>query len=953
MQEVTIRQRSAFKHFVNVDQPGKELCWNFFTRRKNISFGLYRKVNRAYGETGTYVLQSGTLREVGKSFVVVGSDGDEKTSAPSSPLVPRSKGTTSAVTPPEFAEYPPGLGALKDNASAKSFSESTEGSASGRRRKKESFIDPELVEIMPVTHYDSSKFTVKGSFYVEEPGIYVLLWDNTFSMNTSKKLFFFVALKDVEPSQAPVRKEMENWLLKKGNKKMQGFQKRWVTVDTNGTLSYYKHPGSFCRGSVELPKAAVHLDHDRSLIDIDSGQALYHFKAQSPQDFQAWISVLQRFTLAKTMSLGRESESGGKLIPDDDDAGSPWDGTAKGAMDPDLGDVQRKAENMVITLTNELGRLKELVESSRGRMDQRSQMKDFTLILNSISDVIANALSNANNMQRELYSYGETVRSQRERSHDAIQQTESALHACLADNNRVRRRFGLEPVTLTSFIAHASTTSLHLNNFHKAGSITSSMRDDVFYDAEEGGDSDDEESVESDSMHEAEEGLSSDEEFEDDDEGSNESFTPNRRSRQASTASTSGGATVTQPIPPAKDETSKVAMPIQPLPIVRRTKLPAPTVSMQNVSIMGILRNNVGKDLSTVAMPIALNEPLNLLQKLCEELEYCELLDQAASITDPVDRLALIAAFAVSGYASTIHRAGRKPFNPLLGETYECVREDKGFKFVSEKVSHHPPIMACHAESPNYIFFQDSQVKTKFWGKSMELIPTGTVHVAFPALGEHYTWTKVTTCMRNVFSSGRYLEHYGIMKITSHSSGHYCELSFKESGYFASAKNEVVGTICGPKGQKLMSLSGNWDKSLQKFHESAPNALEVVWRARPNPPNHPEIYGFTSFALELNELTPDLEGLLPITDTRYRPDQRMYEEGRDEEAEREKQRLEQKQRDHRKMLESRGEQWHPQWFDLRPEEYSNGNRSWHYKGGYWEARGKFEKVLDLWSSQSF
>lgn len=42
-------------------------------------------------------------------------------------------------------------------------------------------------------------------------------------------------------------------------------------------------------------------------------------------------------------------------------------------------------------------------------------------------------------------------------------------------------------------------------------------------------------------------------------------------------------------------------------------------------------------------MPIALNEPLNLLQKLCEELEYCELLDKAAAIPDPVDRLAVIA----------------------------------------------------------------------------------------------------------------------------------------------------------------------------------------------------------------------------------------------------------------------------------------------------------------------
>lgn len=33
-------------------------------------------------------------------------------------------------------------------------------------------------------------------------------------------------------------------------------------------------------------------------------------------------------------------------------------------------------------------------------------------------------------------------------------------------------------------------------------------------------------------------------------------------------------------------------------------------------------------------------------------------------------------------------------------------------------------------------------------------------------------------------------------------------------------------------------------------------------------------YGFTRFAIELNEMTPELEKLLPPTDTRFRPDQR-------------------------------------------------------------------------------
>ena len=48
-----------------------------------------------------------------------------------------------------------------------------------------------------------------------------------------------------------------------------------------------------------------------------------------------------------------------------------------------------------------------------------------------------------------------------------------------------------------------------------------------------------------------------------------------------------------------------------------------------------------------------------------------------------------VAAFSISAYGSSNARASHKPFNPLLGETFECIREDKGFKYVAEQVSSH------------------------------------------------------------------------------------------------------------------------------------------------------------------------------------------------------------------------------------------------------------------------
>jgi hypothetical protein len=49
-----------------------------------------------------------------------------------------------------------------------------------------------------------------------------------------------------------------------------------------------------------------------------------------------------------------------------------------------------------------------------------------------------------------------------------------------------------------------------------------------------------------------------------------------------------------------------------------------------------------------------------------------------------VERLLWVGAFAVSGYSSTAGRTS-KPFNPLLGETYELVHAQKGLRAVVEK----------------------------------------------------------------------------------------------------------------------------------------------------------------------------------------------------------------------------------------------------------------------------
>ncbi|TSK34748.1 Oxysterol-binding protein-related protein 3 [Bagarius yarrelli] len=362
----------------------------------------------------------------------------------------------------------------------------------------------------------------------------------------------------------------------------------------------------------------------------------------------------------------------------------------------------------------------------------------------------------------------------------------------------------------------------------------------------------------------------------------------------------------------------------------RRSLLPSPSPNTSNISLWNILRNNIGKDLSKVAMPVQLNEPLNTLQRLCEELEYSELLDRAAHTQDPFERMVYIATFAVSGYASSYYRAGGKPFNPVLGETYECDRPDRGFRFIAEQVSHHPPISACHAESKNFIFWQDVRWKNKFWGKSMEIVPVGTTHVVLPGLGDHYEWTKVTSCIHNILSGQRWIEHYGEICIKNTISDIcQCKVTFIKAKYWNSSMNEVEGTIVDHKGKVIHKLFGKWHESI---YCGSPPSATCIWRINSMPADYEQFYGFTKFAIELNELDPQTKPLLPRTDTRLRLDQRLLEEGNIEAAETQKQRIEQLQRDRRRVLEENNMTHQPRFFQKSKDD------TWVSNNTYWNLR---------------
>ncbi|KAF2202838.1 hypothetical protein GQ43DRAFT_391275 [Delitschia confertaspora ATCC 74209] len=383
-----------------------------------------------------------------------------------------------------------------------------------------------------------------------------------------------------------------------------------------------------------------------------------------------------------------------------------------------------------------------------------------------------------------------------------------------------------------------------------------------------------------------------------------------------------------------------------------RQKLAMDEDNRPKISLWAILKSMIGKDMTKMTLPVSFNEPTSLLQRVAEDMEYTDLLDTAAERLDSTERLLYVGAFAASEYASTIGRVA-KPFNPLLGETYEYARPDKGYRFFIEQVSHHPPIGAAYAESKKWEYWGESAVKSKFYGKSFDINPLGTWFLRLrPSSGgeELYTWKKVTSSVVGIITGNPTVDNYGLMEIRNWTTGEVCQLDFKPRGWKASSAYQVAGKVMTADGKTRWSIGGRWNDKIYarltpgfldaevdriKHDKHNEEKASLIWQCHERPTGIP--FNLTPFVVTLNALPDTLRPVIAPTDTRLRPDQRAMEDGEYDFAATEKNRVEEKQRKKRREREARGEEFVPRWFSKGRCKVT-GEEYWVFNREYWRIR---------------
>lgn len=805
--------------------------------------------------------------------------------------------------------------ALKPQSDGAGISESNNSSSTSLSRKRSNSslsLEDKLKQsaLVKVHSYGTlnGNLLFKNELKVEKGGVFAFIFDNTFSKSYSKKVLFnkfFLETNDNPnrpvlnsssssiniPSHGQIHPNkgqyLQGFLLKKKRKKMQGFTKRFFILNFKYyTLSYYMNENSLkTRGEMPVNLATISAFKDENTFIIDSGMEIWTLKTLNQEDWDNWTNALNFIKFNSTNSVGPNTgiSSSTTLAPPSHAPPPPPPPTDHTHVSNIREVDEESKEEQLIVIDSKIEELSQQFKSLESEFDHRS-LSETKAQLSDLSFYVKNLLANQS-------------------------------HASKRD---------AEGTGYTS----PTATSIFSQEFFDA----QERYDDIDNITGIGATNEDDEESSSIDNHVLLFPTSKT-------EGRSTGYQVDLSSSSSSAVSITAGLS-NKAVDNIELDNDICPLPME--PIKRRNNIKSTTTTPP--SLLSFLRKNVGKDLSTISMPVTSNEPITILQKMAETFEYSHLLDEAIKETNDDIKMLKIASFAISnlGAMRPKERNLRKPFNPILGETFELVREDLGYRFLAEKIHHKPQIFAISCESKDWEVSFCLNPEQKFWGKSIELINNGTVTLSFKTTGEVYKWQQPTTLLKNIIAGDRYTEPANSISISS-SIGLKSVIGFKKpsGGIFSGGKaEEVLIEVFGAKGQNHdLFVSGKWTSELSIQSSKDKNMNEKIWQTSPLLKDFEHRYGFGAFTANLSEITSIEKGFIPFTDSRFRPDVQAYENGDLKNAEILKLEVEQKQRDRRKVLSDANKSHLPSFFvkvgddDMDYEiirgEYSYWNRRKH------------------------
>uniref|UniRef100_A0A8C4QIT4 Oxysterol-binding protein n=1 Tax=Eptatretus burgeri TaxID=7764 RepID=A0A8C4QIT4_EPTBU len=244
----------------------------------------------------------------------------------------------------------------------------------------------------------------------------------------------------------------------------------------------------------------------------------------------------------------------------------------------------------------------------------------------------------------------------------------------------------------------------------------------------------------------------------------------------------------------------------------------------------------LGMDLTKVVLPTFILERRSLLEMYADFFAHPELFTRIAECTEARGRMVAVVRWYLSAFhAGRRGSVAKKPYNPVLGEIFQCswtldapegddaaelVTDgpvpsvtQRDVSFISEQVSHHPPISAFYAECYNKRIQFNAHIwtKSKFLGMSIGVHNIGQGCVSVLDYDEEYILTFPNGYGRSILTVP-WVELGGECSIACAHSGFTATITFHTKPFYGGSKHRITADIFSPNEKKpFCSIEGEWN----------------------------------------------------------------------------------------------------------------------------------------------
>ncbi|KAM3858170.1 LOW QUALITY PROTEIN: oxysterol-binding protein-related protein 10 [Diretmus argenteus] len=364
----------------------------------------------------------------------------------------------------------------------------------------------------------------------------------------------------------------------------------------------------------------------------------------------------------------------------------------------------------------------------------------------------------------------------------------------------------------------------------------------------------------------------------------------------------------------------------------------------------------LGMDLTRVVLPTFILEKRSLLEMYANFMAHPDMFLSITAGATAEDRIVRFVEYYLTAFHEGRKGAvAKKPYNPVLGETFRCswevprdkvkplVRSNQGssrepgrgpnnaqqgerddvsassyrVRFVAEQVSHHPPVSGfyCECRERNMCVNAHVWTKSKFMGMSIGVSMVGDGVLCLLEHDEEYVFTLPCAYARSILTVP-WVELGGKVSINCAKSGYSATVTFHTKPFYGGKVHRVTAEVKhNPTNTIVCKAQGEWNGTLEFTYSSGETKV-----------------------IDTTKLPVIKKRLRPVEKQGRTESRRLWQhvtkslkEGDIDEATEHKHRLEERQRGDERQREADNKPWTPKYFS------KEGDGGWIFNNPLWKS----------------